>query len=483
MKKLSITLITILAVAACDKAAYLQKDGFPSEADMAEKGNGRDITGPITYLAETDFDAWVAIPGILDRFAACDVPEETIERMTTEAIVESVLRFPLNYLVPVYNDPYDAVSMVYDNSSLHRALFKREDAVPVLVRKFALTCDDLSGRHPEGENIITLPYMDEIFFEYLLASEYFPSDFLKEEDFEILRRAVENKNHWRMEHPDTYSVHSLIPLWEINENRALGIADCGTLSTKSNNAISTVALKTPYSQTIIGEMRSEMTASEVQDQLNNYTALYPDAIVRGASTALYNGNSYTWYQSSLLNNVWIPNYYGGNLQIARYWTDDEYVECSADSAEKAYYVNGGQNMEPTSSIVIPSGKFLTKWGNGPLMEHDYDYGPYDHTNIKYFKKRTSPAFSLTVTGPTPVYKEDSNLYYFNCKYPDMTYEVEVAFMDNLSISPGTYDLTMTGGNMFKLVCHEYGLYKVSVYASLGGEVKAYGYLNVISIGT
>lgn len=477
MKRILIIMLIVL-LASCNSITEMslpETDANKSKSSLEEY----DITEPVDFFSQIDYSSWVQIGNPQDRFKACEVPEETLNRMTTDALAESVLRFPMNYLTFAYDNPFTGMDIIFENSGLHRCLLKRKDAKTVLINKLYRSYDGLVRKDELDEGEFILSLVDELSLEYLIASDYFSGP-LGEDDFNLLKEAVNDKYMWRRKHSDVYSIFSFKPLWYINENRALGIEGCGPMETKSYSTLSTTTLKTTFNQTIIGEIHSEMTAGEVELLLNYYSDTFPNAIVRGSSTSKYNGNSYAWYNSSIYNGVWIPDSYGGDFQISRYWTNDEYVECSVAEAEKAYYI--GENGLSESSVVLPNGNFMTKWGAGPLMEHAPGYSPYDANNLIYFKKRTSPMYTLSLSGPNPVYKDEINRYTFTAKYPQMSYELEIAYMDSLEGSEGTYTLTMLGNNYFSLECHQLGLYKVSVYASHNGNRLAYGYINLICIG-
>ena len=57
--------------------------------------------------------------------------------------------------------------------------------------------------------------------------------------------------------------------------------------------------------------------------------------------------------------------------------------------QKKYFIYSGDHSAVPSKTV--SGKYESKWGNGPLMRHDPTYGPssYNMNNRKYYKKAIS----------------------------------------------------------------------------------------------
>ena len=98
------------------------------------------------FPAEKDFKAWVDIVTLEDRLAACEVPENLLHSMTTDALVRTVLNYPLFFIYSAYDNPLDAVDIIVKSSRLHRELFTRSDAAEVLLRHFDETYMDTSGR-------------------------------------------------------------------------------------------------------------------------------------------------------------------------------------------------------------------------------------------------------------------------------------------------------------------------------------------------
>src|SRR5574344_27404 len=498
-KLLSLVAITILTLSCQMKFDSMEDFPFSGTVTKASADYSVSVQAnkPIEYFTTIDFKSWTSIRGLDNRFAACDTPDYTLKRMTTEALVKSILHYPLNYIIFAYDDPQMAINIVFKHSRLHRELSKREDAAAAIVKAFAETSIDMNiGKSCFDDDYKVLSYSNEMFFDYFAASGLIPN-ISSGDNKEILREAVLKKLKERASDKYTYSMFSLRPLLSINEKEGLQIPVSSWKESNSNaifqndslaintchalfNTISSATVYTYFRKPITGLINEELTNYEIVNITNNCVTQYPNAILRGSTTSLYNCHSYAWYSSSLNNNVWINNCdSNGNFQLSKYWTNDLYDSCSSATAEKAYYSDSDH-----SANVLASGKYLSKWGWGPLMEHDYDDCPYGTSNMQYYQERNEPIYMLTICGDTNVMKDSSHDYYISQLYSDMTCNWTVTYLN--TNAPNTYDFTLLNSSYlgtYRLTCYEYGAYQIRVDGYHNGNHVAYGQLLVVSLGT
>ena len=469
-KNYSLLLLLPLVLGCQDRLAV---QGFGNSCTDAQSSDDLvatvQVNAPLTFVSQTDFSAWTGIRGIEERFKACDVPEAQLKMMTTGALVRSILHYPLNYLVFAYNDPQEAIRLVYENSGLHRELASRYDAAEELIKAFSASSMTLdSSRANIAEASETLSYTDGMFLEYFLGSGLV-SGLSSGANKTALREAVRKKLELRSADTLTYSANSLRPLYDIDSQENLQIVT-------SVNGGEFVGYQTVYThgrKPIVGFVITEFSSQEIEYLNNEYCNLYPNAIMRGPASARYNCHSYAWHNSSTDNSVWINAVYNNELQLSKYWTNDLYVSCSSAAwGLKAYYSDGDH-----SANILSSGKYLSKWGAAPLMEHDYDDCPYVTTNRQYFKR-----VSLTLFGDTMVMPNTTHVYDVRPTYAALDYHWEVAYMDNLSETPGTCTWTRIDDHSYRLEPYEYGLYKINVVAYYEGQEFDYDQMNVICVG-
>lgn len=473
----------------CLLAAACQQQGVPGSPTDGQPSNiGKTVffsadDEPLTFLPSVDSSAWTALRSLDERFDACSVPDDLLRRMTTDALVGSAVNYPLNYLI-LFNDPESAVEMIFENSPLHRELASRQDAPTELAELFSESDygfdikTDLDDRR--------LSYTDEMFLEYLISSDRIAgrADAAAKD---LLRDAVSEKAMQRLSEPDRYSIASVEPLMAIDRAADLMLLEVEEGSKISTNAIPTgnTTIKTPLGKTLVANHNTEWTADELINITNESIMNYPNAIVRGAATNLYNSHSYVWYNSSIDNNIWLYAYaLNGTfmMQLEQYWTRDAYVPCSESNAVIAY--NDATNEEKTlSSIILPNGKYLSKWGSGPLMEHDKTDSPYLTYRMQYYTYRDDYLIDVVkIYGDASVgINETNHEYYISPYLPDIEYEWDIRYMDAEEPKPYDFiDVSGGRGTTFRLVCKDYGLFKINVYGKYRGHTVLFAQLNVIA---
>ena len=87
---------------------------------------------PVIFLPATNMKAWTDIESLEDRFEACKVSETRLSNMTTEALVKSMMNYPLNYLVFVYNDPKMAIDIIVNHSTLHKEYISTSEYISTI---------------------------------------------------------------------------------------------------------------------------------------------------------------------------------------------------------------------------------------------------------------------------------------------------------------------------------------------------------------
>lgn len=334
----------------------------------------------INYCVDIDFTLWTKVESLEERFSVCDISEERAKTMTTDAIVRSILHYPLNYIIFVYNNPIDAVKLVLEYSNLHRELLKREDAAKTVLQYFEQSEIDMAGTYSSfDKSYRRVNYVDEMFLEYLIASGMIKG-IDKPDIIQTLMAVVEGKAKKRIMDATTYSEYSISPLATIKKNLT------PSLTSKSSTYIYTY-----FTQALGVEIFPELSASEIIYITNTLASAYPNAVVIRPASSTYNCHSYTWHDQSTSNHYWLnslaPN---GALQLKRYWTDDYYYVTTEANAEKVFYASGDH-----SAIPLSTNWYISKWGNGPLMEHAPDYCPYFSTNRQYYVHRAYLPYDIT----------------------------------------------------------------------------------------
>lgn len=483
MKRL-ITILSALSIAliSCQQNLVPDQQEITASADevMTRTYSTGKVTpdDPVIFLPATNTKAWTDIESLEDRFEACRVSETRLSNMTTEALVKSMMNYPMNFLVLAYSNPQDALNLIIKHSPLHQEFLSRNDAAEVFVNLYAETEVDM--RVDKGcfdGDYVNLSYVNTMFMDYFLASKHMTgldNDSVKQK----LSEAVARKLQERLQDCDTFSQKSIIPLLNINDVESLGISSTSQITPRSLGAQTTVV--TIYEQIIdaFDYSNSEMTSIEMEIITNFYVSQFPNAIVRGASTRKYNSHSYAWYDSSLNNKRWIEYYdHSGNPQLQKFWTNDAFVECTESEAEVIFYTDFQH-----SAVKLPNGNYLSKWHEGPLMEHAPTYGPYSSSNRRYFKFNFTPKTGgITISGTTSVSLDQP--YFYNIVNPRdyLTYSWEIRFMDAPEPKPFWASVDESRGRFCHLEFQDYGLFKIKVTAYNRGYQVRTGQLDVLAL--
>lgn len=430
----------LLAVGSCQKHAYVSDGGIQSTnaSQLTTKSSCGDLSSnelAYEFLASSDPELWGSIVGLENRFAACDFPDNVLDQMDTKTMANLIIHYPLNYLIFTYEEPITAVNLIFGRSDLHKHFLKRPDSSKIIAEIYSNSAINMSPKTSNYDGRLdTLSYVNEMLLDYLVASGLL-TDLNSTNYKEMVSLATERKIIERESDPDTFSSNSLLPL---------RIASDMLMSTTYQ------IIRTYFTQELHGMNLDEYSNSELINITNDLVSNYPNAILRGPATHKYNCHSYAWHQQSVNNTIWLNRYYNGSLQLSKYWTNDLYVSCLADSAEKVYYSDGDH-----SAIVLSNGKYRSKWGGGPLMEHDPDDCPYATTNMQFYKERTTP-LTLSINGSHSVIIGQTNQYSFNLPYYNFGADWDVVFMGPSSSAPFTFTITSNTGHY--LVCNEPGLY-------------------------
>lgn len=432
---------------------------------------------PVVFLTEEDTLFWSQVITLEERFSAINVPSSRLSQMTTTALVKSIMNYPLNYLILTTSNPEYVINLIVDNSQLHKELLSRPDAVEVFVDLYADAELDMRVEKSNFDGDYThLSIANMLFVEYFLGFEVlhgFCNATVKQKLSETIEKNYQDRSN-NINTSDTFLLQSLVT---INDTGSLGLALSKNIETRVLPP--TVPIYTVFNKILYAFIYEELPSNILVNVANNLITAHPNAIVRGSATKLYNGNSYAWINRSIDNSIWLEstiNYNSTNseFQLQKYWTNDLYVACSSEEAEIAYFPEDGH-----SAVKLSNGKYMSKWGAGPLMEHDLEDCPYYKGNVEYYKERDTPiAGALTVVGQSPVRINQSYTYNIENIIPSLSYRWEVRFMDAPSPTP----FTLTDNNRScMLVCQDYGLFKTSVYGYYNGRIVASGQKDVIAL--
>ena len=72
----------------------------------APEGDGYSIDTPYAYPVTPGMPEWAAMDSLRQRVEACQIPEEILSELTTPALIDTVLEFPLAVNLYAYLEPF-----------------------------------------------------------------------------------------------------------------------------------------------------------------------------------------------------------------------------------------------------------------------------------------------------------------------------------------------------------------------------------------
>ena len=473
-------LVGILLMGCQDRFAYQEDgiDGVPV-TKAEDLSAASSINEPYVFLSEKDSKIWTTVISMEDKFHACEIPEEVLKRMTTDALVRTLLKYPLNVIFSAYDNHLDAIELIFKNSALHRELASRDDAAEVLLQFFTRTSIDKSIKKSiQNKSDFDLTYVNEIFFEYFLASRLIP-DLYNEENEPLLRDIALRKIHERRADTKTFSEVSVQPLimilGEDPDEQSDGTADSANEPLRTSNWTWYSVFGNPIS---VEQNRSDFTEDQMLNVLFYYYSLYPNSIVSGNPSNRYNANGYAWLIREGLDepysttpttyNSWVNDIVDNDdhHQIEDLFNGDIYESCSASDAEVIYY--------PTyhhSAIRLASGKYLSKWAEGPLMEHYPSECPYftPTDTLRYYRKRTTP-MQKSISGQAQVIINHAESYSFQ-PVPDRSVIIQWSVENITTHNTSSYVLNNASNGICSITFLEVAAYIIHLDVYLVDEYQ------------
>ncbi len=144
--------------------------------------------------------------------------------------------------------------------------------------------------------------------------------------------------------------------------------------------------------------------------------------------------------SSVLSNPrWIGN--GSISHEDIYMSDGSYVQVANEMYPgKVSWPGTNVNNDHSAITTSQSGVFISKWGNKPWMEHDWDDQPYGTTGLKYY-------VSTDISGSSSVLCNNSTRNFSTKNIPNADYDWAVGPGITLN-DDGEYSTSVTAGSSY-----------------------------------
>ena len=330
-------------------------------------------------ITPANTDEWAKLTNLAEKKEVCQIPSEITENMTTEALIETVLTYPLLPPAALFNDPKTALDGYMDFNALSE-LFSREGVPELLIEmnsninisKAATDYEErtkmngievLLGRNEiiEKMNNSQLDEMAKVavkkYKEKKAISKGFSGSSLS--FFKGLDMPVEQQkklfNNSEM----------------VNESPIL-ISPTGVFEYVSTpNGTNVEVYKEP----------NHFDGHEISFWNEWVRTNYPNtSLIASASTA-YNCHSYAWYLRSYSNPYWM-NYPDAYISDGSYTP----VSGSISQNDKIYYSGEHSGIVYTANNTTLTNSIIeSKWGDLGIVRHKVYDSPY--TSPAYFLRR------------------------------------------------------------------------------------------------
>lgn len=315
-RRISLLLCFVLA-ALCtaafttDTASQSAATGMTTEAHVYEIGPGTE--------------EWSSFTSRQQRWEACYVAPEELAQMTTPALVETILTYPLLVDMFCFDDLETGIKAVSADFSGLNELFTREDAVEVLLQ-YSVPVSEWT------EDMGTQCLYADALLNYLY-------------DLSTAQTPME----------DTDSVSM-------------------SLSSVKTPAGSSVLAYYQRSWDDVGTT-AEAVAALDQEALSTYTSA---KIISGPNPS-YNCHSYAWYSQEVTNEYWIPN-------PTLYMTDGSYTDCTAFVGCVVFYNSKDDSFDHSGIMTalssgLTSATVTSKWGSRSVFSHYTNDCPYTDRSL------------------------------------------------------------------------------------------------------
>lgn len=299
------------------------------------------IDEPYEYPVVPGTDEWKALDNNIDKLRVCLIPEEILSRMTTEALLESVLTYPMLVNMLIWQTPQQGYEHILRNFNGLQELTEREDFDEVL-ETFSLNTASVYSAMTESEQSIVEDAFNLIVF---------------------------------------YREHSITPVITMNPIITNEMIQSDTVTLYTPNGLPVVATRNATFQDL-GKDPDDAAARDAA-LANNY----PNAVRLAPLDSKYNCHAYAWWSNGASTIFWINN-------IEPFLEDGTWQQVTHPlyNNDKVVYIDGslqGYTIYSHSAIVVGTNPcmLISKWDYCGAFRHTIYDCPYyeDTTSYEYWR--------------------------------------------------------------------------------------------------
>lgn len=336
-----------MVLVACVVIGFSQSYTKAAEFEKASCSDVCMLNEPYNYPIVPGTDEWKNLRSMPEKIEVSNVDPDILRKMSTSALVETVVTYPLFICVHAY----DTLDIGFEEVSQYfkgiEELFSRDDARKEILKYINERCPNLVDMKTDEEISTALE-------KYMMAYD-------ESGDREIfyLDNAV-----------------TLIDYLDILSNKEQQVRYTNThVYTPLGSIVPAVSGYTIWDHT---------TPTNAQIRNNNYKSSFPNAVELASINPAYNCHSYAWHQQSTSNNYWIES-----TAASLYMTDGSYSASYPAVGRKIVYKNSSGNAGHSGVISTMTGStyVTSKWDYCGLFYHELTDCPYYTNNsvISYWK--------------------------------------------------------------------------------------------------
>ena len=223
---------------------------------------------------------------------------------------------------------------------------------------------------------------------------------------------------------------------------------------------------TPNNSTVVSWVTCEAKLSDRSDLDNYWIPKYPNANPiywfnnEPSSTNRFNCHGYAWFMTEGEPVRWVGLYsYEEGLYPDCYITDGSYTRLAQWLYPAKVFWSRAEGLDHSGITTNTPNKIISKWADGPLMEHTPGYG-FGAGSFGYYIKTTS----LSINGLDTICYDGSYFTLVPQPHSSVVVDWEVT---------GPFNLSSTTGNSVKVTKTGTGTGNGTLYARIGGKLVDY----------
>ncbi|MDD2436970.1 MAG: hypothetical protein PHG27_08040, partial [Massilibacteroides sp.] len=150
-------------------------------------------------------EKWASFNTHEEMVEACQIPEDILNQLSTPALVETCINYPLRYDYIAYNDVRKGISIILNSFNGFLELSKRTDATTELIKAYnnIPIIKEASKIIEENEPLIRVGFV-----ELLISNELFFQK-MTTDDYANLQKITKKKYLEKAESPELYSLFNI----------------------------------------------------------------------------------------------------------------------------------------------------------------------------------------------------------------------------------------------------------------------------------